>query len=68
MNQSKKSIQMYGVYVTHNCTFQDDEREGTGLECVQCVCQRWLHEECVCEIEYDEEGRELLCPFCAIQV
>ena len=47
-------------------TFQEDQREGTGLEWVQCVCHRWLHEECICEIEYDEQGRELLCPNCAI--
>ena len=36
--------------------FQDDQREGTGLDWVQCVCQRWLHEDCICEIEYDENG------------
>ena len=44
-------------------TFQEDQ---TGLEWVQCVCQRWLHEECICEIEYDEQGRELSCTNCAI--
>ena len=47
-------------------TFQDDQSEGTGLDWVQCVCQRWLREDCICEIEYDENGRELLCTFCAI--
>ena len=39
---------------------------GHPMAIVQCVCQRWLHEECICEIEYDEENRELLCPNCAI--
>ena len=46
-------------------TFQDDRREGTGLEWVQCVCQRWLYEKCICEIEYDE-GRVIVS--CVIQV
>ena len=42
-------------------TFEDDQREGSGLEWVQCVCGRWLHEECICEIDIDDQGRELLC-------
>ena len=47
-------------------TFEDDQREGNGLEWVQCVCERWLHEECICDIDIDEQGRELFCPFCAV--
>ena len=45
-------------------TFEDDRREQSGLEWVECACSRWLHEEC---IEYDlsvnSRGQELLCPF-----
>ena len=47
-------------------TFEDDRRECTGSEWVECICKRWLHEECVCDIELDAEGRELLCLFCAL--
>ena len=46
------------------CAFEDDERDKSGLEWVDCACSRWLHEEC---IEYDlsvnSRGQELLCPF-----
>ena len=47
-------------------TFDDDRRECTGSDWVECVCKRWLHEDCVCDIEYDVEGRELLCPYCVV--
>ena len=47
-------------------TFEEDQRECTGSEWLQCACTRWLHEDCVCDIEYDAEGRELLCPYCAV--
>ena len=33
-------------------------------EWVQCVCQRWMHEDCYAEVVLDKYGRELLCPFC----
>ena len=33
-------------------------------EWVQCVCKRWLHEDCYTEVLVDKYGRELLCPFC----
>ena len=35
-------------------------------EWVQCVCQRWLHEEFYTDIVLDKYGRELLCPFCVV--
>ena len=42
-------------------SFADDEREETGLEWVECICTRWLHEECIdYDIEVDADGRELL--------
>ena len=47
-------------------TFEEDQLEGNGLEWVQCVCGRWLHEECICDIDVDDQGRELFCPFCAV--
>ena len=37
--------------------------DGT-TEWVQCVCQRWLHEDCYSDVILDKYGRELLCPFC----
>ena len=33
-------------------TFEDDQREDNGLEWVQCVCGRWLREECICATSY----------------
>ena len=48
-------------------TFADDEREETGLEWVECVCTRWLHEQCIdYDIEVDADGRELICHYCAL--
>ena len=50
-------------------TFEDDEREQSGLEWVECACSRWLHKEC---IEYDlsvnSRGQELLCLFCCFRL
>ena len=45
-------------------TYEEDEEDCTGLEWVHCVCTRWIHDECVSEIISDEQGHELLCPFC----
>ena len=28
-------------------TFEDDKREQSGLEWVECACSQWLHEECI---------------------
>ena len=47
-------------------TFEEDQHDCTGLEWVECVCQRWLHEDCVCDVVLDSEGRELLCPYCVV--
>ena len=47
--------------------YQEDQLESNGLEWVQCVCGRWLHEECICDIDVDDWGRELFCPFCAVE-
>ena len=48
-------------------SFADDEREETGLEWVECKCTRWLHEEWSdYDIEFDADGRELLCPYCVL--
>ena len=52
--------------VCYICTFEEDQLDGNGLEWVQCVCGRWLHEECICDIDVDDQGRELFCPFCAV--
>ena len=47
-------------------TFQEDERDGNGLEWVKCACSRWMHEECITGMDVDAEGKELFCPFCAV--
>lgn len=48
-------------------TFEEDERDGNGLEWVKCACTRWIHEECIAgTMEIDAEGMELFCPFCAV--
>ena len=48
-------------------TFEEDTMEKTGLDWVECVCGRWLHEECITyNIISDASGRELLCPFCCV--
>ena len=48
----------------HN--YEEDEEECTGLEWVQCVCARRIYKKCVSEVVSDEQGHELLCPFCVI--
>ena len=39
-------------------TFTEDALEGTGLEWVECVCGRWLHEDCISyDIATDADGK-----------
>lgn len=45
-------------------SYEDDFVEETGMEWVQCVCKRWLHEECIDNVVRNDKGEELLCPFC----
>lgn len=47
-------------------TYAEDVRVGTGAEWVQCACGRWLHEECIDSVEYDENGGEKFCSFCIV--
>ena len=47
-------------------TFQEDQELGTGFEWVECVYKRWLYEVCVSDIEINNDGKELLCPFCCV--
>ena len=49
-------------------TFENDQQQGNGLEWVQCVCGRWLHEECICEIDIDEQGRVILSILCCLML
>ena len=35
---------------------------------LQCVCGRWLHEECIADIVHDKFGRELFCPYCCCKL
>ena len=36
----------------------------TGREWLECVCGRWVREDCVENIVYDTNGKEKLCPLC----
>ena len=43
--------------------FEDDE----GEEWIECVCGRWVHENCIeYDIVVDTHGRERLCPSCVM--
>ena len=42
-------------------TYEEDQLEQTGLQWVQRVCKRWIHEDCYEEILTDKYGRELIC-------
>ena len=61
--------EMYSTLNTNQCcvcfrTYEEDKFEQTGLQWVQCVCKRWVHEECYEEVLTDKNGRELICPYC----
>ena len=40
-------------------------REGTGREWRECVCGRWVHEDCI-DVVVESCGKERLCPVCVI--
>ena len=45
-------------------TYSQDVLEGTGFKWVECVCGRWLHEDCISyDISTDANRKELLCLF-----
>lgn len=47
-------------------TYEEDIKQGTGAEWVQCACERWLHESCIStnQVELDENDKEKLCSRC----
>ena len=45
-------------------TYEEDQLEQTGLQWVQCICKRWVHEDCYEEVLTNKNGRELICPYC----
>ena len=47
-----------------NQDFEEDVQLGAGIDWVQCVYTRWLHEECVIDCIIDANGKERLCPHC----
>lgn len=47
-------------------TYNEDVRQGTGVEWVQCGCGRWLHEECIDSVIQDADGQERFCSFCVV--
>ena len=69
--ESDVNVDMYRIQNTefnNQCcvcfrTYEDDQLEQTGLQWVQCVCKRWVHEDCY-EVLTDKDGRELICPYC----
>ena len=46
--------------------YEEDVREGTGREWRECVCGRWVHEDCIDDIVVESCGKERLCPVCVI--
>jgi hypothetical protein len=50
------------------CSYDDDVRDCTGAEWLQCSCGRWLHEECVDRVDHDSNGNELLCSYCLTNI
>lgn len=40
--------------------FEEDVQLGARIDWVQCVCTRWLHEECVIDSIVDANGKERL--------
>ena len=46
--------------------YEEDQAEDTGFQWVKCVCQRWIHEDCITEVLTDKHGRELICPYCVL--
>ena len=47
-------------------TYDEDQLEETGLLWVQCVCRRWIHEDCYENVLIDKNGRGLICPYCVM--
>ena len=43
-------------------TFEEEEKQKSAMEWVECVCKRWLHEDCIDMLLI--WGKELLCPYC----
>ena len=45
-------------------TYEDDILEGAGMDWISCACGRWLHEDCAEDRKLDDQGKELVCPYC----
>ena len=41
----------------------EDVLEETEFNWIKCVCERWVHEDCISEVVMDKNGRELICPY-----
>lgn len=45
--------------------YEDDVFADTGsTDWLSCACGRWLHEDCVEDIETDSDGKDRMCPYC----
>ena len=41
-------------------TYEEDVLEETEFNWIKCVCERWVHEDCISEVVMDKNGRELI--------
>ena len=53
-------------YVKINTFFNKEQNRNSGIKIddVVCKCGRWLHEDCVEDVEKDNVGVENYCSFC----
>ena len=54
------------ISAAYASTREEDQLEQTGLLWVQCVCKRWIHEDCYEDVLTDNNGRKLICPYCVL--
>ena len=47
-------------------TYEEDILAASGEEWVQCGCGSWIHEKCIDDVKFDENGKELFCPVCVV--
>ena len=65
----RKDPRLDDLIVANQCcvcfqVFDEDVEIGAGTNWVQCMCTRWLHEDCILDCVIDESGKEKLCPHC----
>ena len=66
MMQQYKAVSLMKISAVCFLTYEEDQLEETGLLWVQCVCRRWIHEDCYEDVLTDKNGRELIYPYCVM--